>query len=149
MWFRSSLIIIFINKANDPNYFHFLLKVLCLPNSLQKSTYRLLKWRLKKPNRYKYDQSKSHTTLISKPCGIHERGPKIGSLENPQSTFMCLWMMSWWTPTKPDTNHLAWDSRGSHMCRKFRQNYKLAAVRNISLVLENNSLNCITNQVTE
>ena len=28
MWFRSSLIIIFINKANDPNYFHFLLKVL-------------------------------------------------------------------------------------------------------------------------
>ena len=28
MWFRSSLIIIFINKANDPNYFQFLLKVL-------------------------------------------------------------------------------------------------------------------------
>ena len=28
MWFRFSLIIIFINKANDPNYFHFLLKVL-------------------------------------------------------------------------------------------------------------------------
>ena len=28
MWFRFSLIIIFINKGNDPNYFNFLLKVL-------------------------------------------------------------------------------------------------------------------------
>ena len=28
MWFRFSLIIIFINMGNDPNYFHFLLKVL-------------------------------------------------------------------------------------------------------------------------
>ena len=51
-------------KANDPNSFHFLLKVLLFLRFITKSTYQLLNPALKKPTPEKYNQS--NATLWAK-----------------------------------------------------------------------------------
>ena len=115
-------------NANNPNRFHFLLKVLLPSQFVVKSTYRLLKQPLK-TNQLKYDQSnckalrKASLSVAWKPTmhlDVTLDDVKVDTIQTRRLIAKRI-------------VRLACDPRGSHARCKFRQNYKLS--RGMSLAI--------------